>query len=62
MKDMSLLADIGLKMERTEMKMIRWMCGVSLEDRRTSEEVRKLEGVEPIRTRRLKCWTCDVET
>ena len=29
--------------------MIRWMCGVSLKDR-TSEELRKLDGVEPIRT------------
>ena len=25
-----LLADVGLKFERTEMQMIRWMCGVSL--------------------------------
>ena len=43
-----LLADIGLKFERAEMQMIRWMCGVSLKDRRTSEELRKLVGVEPI--------------
>ena len=45
-----LLADIGLKFERTEMQMIRWMCGVSLKDRRTSEELRKLVGVQPITT------------
>ena len=43
-----LLADVGLKFERTE--MIRWMCGVSLKDRRTSEELRKLVGVHPITT------------
>ena len=27
------------------LQMIRWMCGVSLKDRRTSEELRKLVGV-----------------
>ena len=42
-----LLAD-GLKFERAEMQMIRWMCGVYMEYRRTSEELRKLVGVEPI--------------
>ena len=30
--------------------MIRWMCGVSMKDRGTSEELRKLVGVEPITT------------
>ena len=30
-----LLADVGLKFERAEMQMIRWMCGVSMKDRRT---------------------------
>ena len=43
-----LLADVGLKFERADMQMIRWMCGVSLKDRRTSEELRKLVGVQPI--------------
>ena len=28
--------------------MIRWMCGVSMKDRRTSEELRELVGDEPI--------------
>ena len=32
------------------MQMIRWMCSVSMKDRRTSEELRKLVGVEPITT------------
>ena len=45
-----LLADVGLKFERAEMQMIRWMCGVSLKDRRTIEELRKLVGVQPITT------------
>ena len=44
------LADVGLKFERAEMHMIRWMCGVSLKDRRTSEELGKLVGVQPITT------------
>ena len=30
--------------------MIRWMCGFSMKDRRTSEELRELVGVEPITT------------
>ena len=30
--------------------MTRWMCGVSMKDRRTSEELRELVGVEPITT------------
>ena len=36
------LADIGLKLERAEMQMIRWMCGVSMKDRRTSKELSNL--------------------
>ena len=32
------------------MQMIRWMCGISLKDRRTTEELRRLVGVEPITT------------
>ena len=45
-----LLVDVGLKFERAEMQMIRWVCGVSLKDRRTNEELRRLDGVEPITT------------
>ena len=45
-----MLADVGLKFERAEMQMIRWMGGVSLKDSRTSEELRKLVGVHPITT------------
>ena len=32
-----LLAEVGLKFERAEMHIIRWMCDVSTRDRRTSE-------------------------
>ena len=45
-----LLVDVGLKFERAEMHMIRWMCGISLKDRRTNKELRRLVGVEPITT------------
>ena len=45
-----LLGDVGLKFESAEMQMIRWMCGISLKDRRTNEELRRLVGVEPITT------------
>ena len=45
-----LLVDVGLKFERAEMQMIKWMCGISLKDRRTNEELRRLVGVEPITT------------
>ena len=45
-----LLVDVGLKFERVEMQMIRWMCGISMKDRRANEELRKIVGVEPITT------------
>ena len=32
-----LLVDVGLKFERAEMQIIRWMCGISMKDRRTNE-------------------------
>ena len=44
------LVDIGLMFERAQMQMIRWMCGISLKDRRTNEELRRLVGVEHITT------------
>ena len=36
------------KLNRAEMRMIRWMCGVSLRDRKTSAELRQKMGVEAI--------------
>ena len=47
-----LLADVGLKFERAEMQIIRWMCDVSMKDRRTSEELIMVVGVV-IRSGRL---------
>ena len=45
-----LLDDVGVKFDRAEMQMIRWMCGVSMKDRMTSDELRMLVGVEHITT------------
>ena len=45
-----LLADVWLKFEGAAMTMIRWKCVVSMKDRRTNEELRKLVGLEPITT------------
>ena len=45
-----LLADVGLKFERAEVQIIRWMSDVSMKDRRTSEELIMLVGVHPITT------------
>ena len=33
-------AELELRMERTEMRMIRWMCGVSLKETQPSNELR----------------------
>ena len=32
-----LLVDVGLKFERAYKRVIKWMCGASMKDRRTSE-------------------------
>ena len=45
-----LIVDVVLKFERADMQMIRWMCSVSMEDRSTNKELRRLLGVEPITT------------
>ena len=45
-----LLVDVGLKFERAAMQMIRWMCDISMKDRRTNEALRRLVGVESITT------------
>ena len=37
-----------LKLNRTEMSMIRWMCGFKLNERKKSEELRELLGLEPV--------------
>jgi len=37
-----------LKLYRTEMSMIRWMCGVKLNERKKSEELTELLGLEPV--------------
>ena len=47
---LDLLVDAGLKFERVDMHMIIWMCDISMKDRRTIEELRRLVAVEPITT------------
>jgi len=37
-----------LKINRTEMSMIRWMFGVKLNERKKSEELAELLGLEPV--------------
>jgi len=37
-----------LKLNRTEMSMIRWMCGVKLNERKKSEELSELLRLEPV--------------
>ena len=37
-----------LKLNHTEMSVIRWMCGVKLNERKKSEELRELLGLEPV--------------
>jgi len=39
-----------LKLNRTEMSVIRWMCGVKLNERKNkkSEELGELLGLEPV--------------
>ena len=37
-----------LKLNRTEMSKIRWVCGVKLNERKKSEELRELLGLEPV--------------
>ena len=48
-----------LKMNRTEMSMIRWLCGVKLNERKKNEELKELLGLEPvslmIKKSRLRC-------
>ena len=43
-----LVVDVGIKFERAEKQMIRLMCGISMKDRRTNEELRRLVGVDLI--------------
>ena len=39
--------DVG-RLRRTEMQMVRWMCGASLSDRKPSDELRDRLGIESI--------------
>jgi len=45
---MLLVPFTDLKLNRTEMSMIRWMCEVKLNERKKSEELGALLGLEPV--------------
>ena len=52
------------RLERTERMMVRWMCGVTLRDRKSSEELRKRLGivsVSSMMSRRRLRWFGHVE-
>jgi len=53
-----------LKLNRTEMSIIRWMCGVKLNGRKKSDELCELLGLEPvslmIKKRRLRWFGLDM--
>jgi len=40
-----------LTLERAEMRMIRWLCGVKVTDRFTCSELRERLGIDDIRLR-----------
>ena len=44
----SMKVEQELKLNRTEISMIRWMCGIKLNERKKSEELRELLGLEPV--------------
>ena len=41
-------------LERTEMRMVRWIAGISLLERRESEDIRKMCGICNVRERQGK--------
>ena len=41
-------AEQEAKVERAEMRMVRWMCGVSLREKKTNAELRESIGIEKI--------------
>ena len=45
---MTVTAELESKMERTEIRVIRWMCDVSLKERHPSIDLRRCLGVEAI--------------
>ena len=55
-------ADDLRSLERTERMMVRWMCGVSLKDRKRSEDLCNLLGIncvaDVVRRARLRWFGC----
>ena len=36
------------RVEMVEMRMVRWMCGISLRERKTNDELWKMMEIEPV--------------
>ena len=58
--------EIEVALQRAEMRMIRWMCGIKLKDRFPSKELRERLGLGDIilvlQQNRLRCvWACVVK-
>ena len=55
------------KLQATKMRMIRWMCGVSLRDRKSNVELRSQMGIEDINKSSMQkrktqmVWACGKE-
>ena len=45
-KSWAVNAEQEAKLERAEMRMVRWMCGVSLIEKKTNAELRESMGIE----------------
>jgi hypothetical protein len=48
------------KLAKTETAMVRWMCGVTLKDRKSHQELLRRLGVEHMKCGRL-LWFCHFE-
>ena len=44
-----------MALQRAEMRMVRWMCGVKLKDRLPSKELRERLGIDDIAALVLVC-------
>ena len=60
-----LLVYAGLKFEKADMQMIRWMCGVSIKDIKTNKKIMntwekcmeiRVESGRPVGIPRNSCW------
>ena len=57
----ALLSYLEKMLERAEMRMLRWMCGVRLSERKSNEGIRKALGLEGLTTILRLRWFGDVK-